>query len=200
MKKAGVLAAVFGICANFGLFLAKLYVSISSSSLSIYCDAVNNLLDVGSCALALLAFLLLSRLNDRQSLRAQGLCTFLIELIIAGTGIYFFYNGLQRALYPIPISYSYKYAAVIGATIIAKALMALIYSRFNKRIDSGIIRALVLDCLLDCGITAFTLIGLIVVPKIGFAADGIFALVLGAIISASAIKDVIKEAKKLIND
>ncbi len=200
LKKAGVFAAVFGIGANFGLFLAKLYVAISSASLSIYCDAVNNLLDIGSCAVALLAFALMARLKEKPAQRLQSLCAFVIELIVAGTGLYFLYNGLQRALYPIPISYSYKYAAVIAATIPAKALMAFIYSRFNKGLNSGIIKALVLDSVLDCGITAFTLIGLILVPKAGFAADGVFALVLGGIITARAARGIIGEARALIND
>lgn len=199
MKKAGVAAAVFGILCNFGLFLAKLYVSISSASLAIYCDAVNNFLDIGSCAVALLAFVIIGRLNEAQSHRLQSLCTFVIELVIAGTGLYFVYNGLQRALYPVPISYTYKYAAVIGATVAAKAAMALVYYRFNKSLDSGIIKALVLDSLLDCGITAFTLIGLLAVPRLGFAADGIFALVLGGIITAGAVKGVITQAKILID-
>lgn len=200
MKRAGIAAAIFGIVCNFALFLAKLFVSISSSSLSIYCDAVNNLLDVFSCGIALGTFLLIIRLNERQALRTQSLCSFVINTIVAGTGIYFIYNGVQRALYPLPISYTYKYAAIIGATVAAKALMALAYRGFNKSADSGVIRALILDCLLDCGITAFTLIGLIAVPKIGFAADGIFAIVLGTVITAHAIRGAVSEAKTLIND
>ncbi len=200
LKKTGVAAAVFGIICNFGLFLAKLYVSISSSSLAIYCDAVNNFLDVFSCLLALLTFALIARLAERKSLRAQSLCAFVINLVIACTGVYFLYNGLQRTLRPLPISYTYKYAAIIGASILAKALMALIYNLLNKSAQSDILRALVLDSVLDCGVTAFTLIGLVVAPKIGFAADGIFALVLGGIITAQAVKEIIKETKFLINE
>ncbi len=199
MKKAGIAAAVFGIFCNFGLFLAKLYVSISSSSLAIYCDAVNNFLDIFSCLLALLAFVLIARLSQRQAERTQSLCTFVIDLVIAGTGIYFLYNGLQRTLRPLPIAYTYKYAIIIGATVFAKAIMALIYHLLNKRAESGMIRALVLDSILDCGITLFTLIGLIIVPKVGFAADGIFALILGGIITAHAGKEIVKEAKYLIS-
>ena len=60
--------------------------------------------------------------------------------------------------------------------------------------------ALVLDCVLDCGITVFTLLGFFVVKKAGFAVDGIFAVALGLIITVSAVKNIVAEAKYIIND
>ena len=43
--KARMRAAVFGICVNLCLFMVKLYVGISTNSISIYVDSLNNALD-----------------------------------------------------------------------------------------------------------------------------------------------------------
>lgn len=43
MRKRDIQIATFGIACNLSLFLIKLYVGISSNSLAIYCDSVNNL-------------------------------------------------------------------------------------------------------------------------------------------------------------
>lgn len=200
LKKYGAGACTFGIFMNFALFAAKLYVALSANSLSVYCDSVNNLLDVISCVLGLVAFILCARLDDRQAQRLQSLCTFVIGLIITLTGVYFIYNGIQRTLYPAPITYSIIYVKMLTVTIPAKALMAYVYRRLNRGIDTSVLKALLLDSLLDCAITAFALIGLLLVPEVGFALDGAFAISLGGVITVTAVSSTLKEARHLIND
>lgn len=200
MNKAGLSAAIIGILSNFLLFLIKLYVGISSNSLAIYCDAVNNLGDTFSCAVALLGFYLVKKLNERKSLRAQSLCTFIISIVITVSGVYFVYNGLERIMYPLPITYSRKYALIITATIFAKILMGMMYAFFNKKAQSPMLKALVLDSFLDCFVTVFAVMGLLLVTKVNYAVDGLFAIITGSIITVFAIKNIIQQSKFLIND
>jgi divalent metal cation (Fe/Co/Zn/Cd) transporter len=200
MKGAGTKATIFGIATNFLLFLTKLYIGISSNSLPIYCDAINNLGDTFACIIGLLGFFLIKKLNETKSLRAQSLCTFVISLIIAVSGIYFVYNGIERTMYPLPINYTHKYVYAIAVTIGVKIIMGIVYIFFNKKQKSSVLSALVLDSFLDCFITAFALMSLVLVTKINFAADGIFAIVTGLIITVSAVKNVINESKFLINN
>lgn len=200
MKNTAVAASAIGLTANFLLFLVKVYVGISTSSLSIYCDAINNLGDTFACAVAVLSFILIRRLGERQSKRLQSLCTFVISLLIAVTGGYFIYNGLERLMYPIPVSYLTKYAVIISVTIVVKLLMCLMFRAFNKKADSTVLRALALDSFLDCFITAAALMSLVLIERVGFAADGIFALITGGAITVSAIKNIITEAKYLVNE
>ncbi len=200
MNKAGLSAAIIGILSNFLLFLIKLYVGISSNSLAIYCDAVNNLGDTFSCAVALLGFYLVKRLNERKSLRTQSLCTFIISLVITVSGVYFVYNGLERIMYPLPITYSRKYAVIITATIFAKILMGMMYAFFNNKAQSPMLKALVLDSFLDCFVTVFAVMGLLLVTKVNYAVDGVFAIITGSIITVFAIKNIIQQSKFLIND
>ena len=153
MKNVRLSAALFGLLLNFALFLTKLYIGISSASLTIYCDAVNNLGDTFACAVALFGFVMIKRLGEKQSDRAQSLCTFVISLLIAGTGIYFVYNGLERMMYPVPVRSMPVYLAVISCTVFVKLFMGFMFRAFDKKAPSPVIRALSLDSFLDCFIT-----------------------------------------------
>ena len=200
LKNVRLSAAVIGLFLNFALFLTKLYIGISSCSLTIYCDAVNNLGDTFACGIAIFGFYMIKKLGETPSQRAQSLCTFVISLLIAGTGIYFVYNGIERMMYPLPVQYSLKYLAVISVTVGVKALMGLMFRAFDKKSESPVLKALALDSLLDCFITLAAVMSLVLVSKINYAVDGLFAIVTGSIISASAIKNIIRETKYLINN
>ena len=198
MNNAGLKAVISGTVINFALVVVKLYIGISSNLLTIYCDAVNNLADSFSCLLAVGGFILIKKLGEREALRAQSLCSFVINALVAATGIYFVYNGLERLLYPTPVYYAVKYAVLIAITAGVKIIMAVMYKAFNSRANSDVLRALITDSVLDFFITFTALLSLFVVSKLNYAVDGIFAVITGGIIIASAIRNLIKEAKYLI--
>ena len=199
-KNIGIYAVIIGTAVNFALFLTKIYVGISSNSLSIYCDAINNLGDTFACLIAVLGFHLVRKYSERKSARTQSLCTFIISLVIAVSGAYFIYNGAERILYPLPVSYSFKYAAIIIITVAVKILLGVMYSAFSRKKTSPVLKTMVLDSFLDCFITVFTLLSLFLVPRVNFAVDGIFAVATGIAITASAVKNIKEQTSYLIND
>lgn len=198
MKKVAITAGGIGLVLNFLLFLVKLYIGISANSLAIYCDAVNNLGDTLSCIVAIGAFLLAKKLSETQSLRAQSLCTVFISLVIAVTGIYFVYHGTERLMYPTPVSYLVRYAVLLAVTIAVKLLMGLTFRMFHRKAPSSVLKALELDCYLDCFVTAAALMSLVLNDKVHFPIDGTFAVIAGVCITVSAVKNVVRESKRLI--
>ena len=200
MNKIGIKATALGVIFNTVLFFAKFYVGISTNSLSIYCDAIINLGDTIACLIAVLGFFLARKVTELKSQKIQSLCTFVISLIIAATGAYFVYNGLQRLMYPLRIAYSVEYAYIIIATVFAKILMGLMYMAFNKEASSPVLKAMILDSFLDCAVTIFALMGLFLITKVNFAADGIFAIIIGTAVTVSAVKNTIDQSKFLINN
>ncbi|MBQ9517146.1 MAG: cation transporter [Eubacterium sp.] len=200
MKKYYYTAGITGLAVNFLLFAVKLYIGNASLSLTIYCDAINNLGDTFSCAVAMLGFVLAVKLGDKRSLRAQSLAAFVISLIIALTGLFFVYRGLDRLMYPVAVSYTYKYVAVITGTIFVKLILGAVFVKLNKKAPSPIIRALALDSFLDCFITLFTLMSTVLIAKINFAFDAYFAFLCGTAITVEAVRCIIKEARFLINE
>lgn len=200
MGKVGIKTAVFGFIVNLALFFVKLYVGISSNSLSIYCDAVNNLADVFSCAVVFGGFVLTLKLSERKGAKVQALLSFVIGLVVVFTGLMFVYNGTERLLYPVQVSYSKIFAAIVIATIIVKILMAAVYYFINKKTPSPVFKTLVLDSVLDTSVTIMAFLGFSLIEKVNFAVDGIFGIVIGLIVAAGAVKTVFEQAKFLIND
>lgn len=200
MKNIHITAVSIGGLVNLGLFFAKLYVGISSNSLAVYCDAINNLGDTFACIIGIIGFIIAKKTSERKQKRIQSLCTFVISIIICVTGAYFVYNGMERLMYPLKISYSNEYALIISITIAVKIIMGVMFIAFNKREPSPVLKALVTDSFLDCGITLFTLMGLFLIVKVQFAVDGIFAIVIGTAVTVSSLKNLIQQAKYLVND
>lgn len=200
MKNIHITAVSIGGIVNLGLFFAKLYVGISSNSLAVYCDAINNLGDTFACIIGIIGFIFAKKTGERKQKRIQSLCTFVISIIICVTGAYFVYNGMERLMYPLKISYSNEYALIISITIAVKIIMGVMFIAFNKREPSPVLKALVTDSFLDCGITLFTLMGLFLIVKVQFAVDGIFAIVIGIAVTVSSLKNLIQQAKYLVND
>ncbi|HBA93784.1 MAG TPA: hypothetical protein DCZ02_04130 [Ruminococcaceae bacterium] len=200
MKNIHITAVSIGGLVNLGLFFAKLYVGISSNSLAVYCDAINNLGDTFACIIGIIGFIFAKKTGERKQKRIQSLCTFVISIIICVTGAYFVYNGMERLMYPLKISYSNEYALIISITIAVKIIMGVMFIAFNKREPSPVLKALVTDSFLDCGVTLFTLMGLFLIVKVQFAVDGIFAIVIGTAVTVSSLKNLIQQAKYLVND
>ncbi|MGN0533807.1 MAG: cation diffusion facilitator family transporter [Eubacterium sp.] len=198
--KLKISTAIFGLAANFALFLLKLYVGISSNSLSIYCDAINNLGDTLSCIIAIVGFAAAVKLTQRRSNRLQSLCSFVIGCVVAVAGAYFAYSGVERMMYPVVVTYSVKYAALVALTVIVKVIMGIVYTCANKKESSPVLKTLALDSFLDCAITAAALMGFSLTVKINFAIDGIVGIVIGIIAAAGAVKTAVQQAKSLIND
>lgn len=200
MGSVGIKATAFGVTINFLLFLLKLYVGISTNSLSVYCDSINNLGDTFSCLIGLLGFYLVVRLDEKRGRRAQSLASFVIGAVVTVTGAYFAYSGLERLMYPIPVSYSVNYAILILLTVFVKLSMGIFYLHVNKKSQSPVIKALSLDSFMDTFITLTAFLGFTLAEKINFAVDGIVAVIMGFTVAVSALKTVISQTKYLINN
>lgn len=134
--KARMRAAVFGICVNLCLFMVKLYVGISTNSISIYVDSLNNALDSVVCIIALVGFWLSVRTSPKYPFglgRAEDLTGFITAVMIVGTGFGFGYVSLERTLYPAPVWFSVRYAVIIAVTAVVKLLLGAYYKFKDRR-------------------------------------------------------------------
>lgn len=201
MGKVGVKTAVFGVLCNFILFLIKLYVGISTNSLAIYVDSINNLGDTLSCFIAIAGFaFVLKTSEEKKGERIQSLSSFVIGVIVAVTGASCVYSGLERFMYPLPVSYSGYFARLICVTALVKLVMGFVYMKINKKNPSPVFKALILDSFLDFGITVSAVSGFFLIEKFGLAVDGIIGIAIGTLIVISSAKSVWQQAKNLVND
>ncbi|MGN0521112.1 MAG: cation transporter [Eubacterium sp.] len=150
--------------------------------------------------IAVFGFLLIAKAGERKSKRVQALFSFLIGIIVAAIGFIFAYNGLERIMYPVKVSYLKIYALLLIATVFVKLIMGFVYLWADRKNSSPIFKALILDSFLDSAITIGALLGFFLAVKVDVAVDGIFSVGIGLIIGISAVKTLVSQAKFLIND
>lgn len=193
----------FGVFAvNFLLFMTKLYVGLSSNSISIYSDGINNLFDSLTGMLSFILLVSLVKQKDAVTLfktkKTEQLLTFIISVTVAFSAFYFAYNSLERLTYPTPVSFAVKYLVIILATAAVKMLMFLVLRAYAKKSGSSVVRLIALDSLLDFFITAVTALTLILSVDGKYAVDAFCGMGISALILVTAIKSLLSALSRLI--
>lgn len=188
--------------ANLILFATKLYVGLSSNSISIYSDAVNNLFDSLAGLVTFICIACIAKAaskSDTVIRKAEQLFSFIMSIVVVLVGFYFAYSSLERLMYPTPVWYLTKFLVLISLTAAVKLLMFFIFRRVSKKADSPVIRVMAFDSLLDFFITCATILTLTLSQYVNFALDALFGILISIIIIVSAVKMMISGAAALIN-
>lgn len=190
-SKPYINAAATGIAANLLLFLVKLYVGISTNSISIYVDSLNNAADSVVCLIALVGFSLAVKTSADYPFglgRAEDLTGFITAVVILITGAAFAYVSMERILYPAPVWFSIKYACLIGTTAAVKLALGFYYRQKNKRHASPVLQGLWLDSLLDFFITLATIMSFTLTAVLEYPVDGYFGLAISLLLLVSGVR------------
>lgn len=202
MKDATIKICSLGIVFNAVLFFTKLYVGLSSNSISIYSDSVNNLFDClcAAISLCLLSSVIKSNSFSKKALygRMEYLLSFCLCVVVFLTGAVFLYSSVERLMYPTPIWYTDKYFYILLSTAVCKLSMFFIYKAISKKEKSPINKIMVFDCLLDFFVTSIAIIGLLSSKGEIFAVDSISGIAVSIILIISAFKMLSQNLSGLI--
>ena len=182
---------ISAIAVNFILFILKLYIGLSSSSLCIYSDSINNLFDMFSCSIALAGLCIMQKANNSRYPdgygKAEDVAGFVMSVIICLTGFYFAYLAAERFMYPRPVNFIMTHALLLAGTILIKFILGIITYKFCRKSDSVILKTVYMDSFADCGVTAMTLLSFILSKTSGLRVDAVFGLVISIIIIVNAV-------------
>ncbi len=198
-KTPYIYLSVFGI--NILLFVIKLYVGLSSNSISIYSDGVNNFFD---SLTGILSFALLVSTAKQtnpvaayKTKKTEQLLSFVISVTVAFSAFYFAYNSLERLTYPTPVSFAVKYLVIILVTAAVKLLMFILLRLYGKKSSSEIVRLISLDSLLDFFITSVTALTLILSIDGKYAFDALCGMGISFVILFTAVRNLISALSML---
>ena len=191
------------LAVNLLLFAVKLYVGLSSNSISIYSDGINNFFDGLSSAASLMFFSLVMK-NDGaifKSAREKGeqLITFILSVVIVATGLVFLYNSAERLMYPTPVWFSMKYFYLLSATALTKLVLFFFLKKKAVETTSEIIKVMSVDSLMDFFITAVTVITLYASHKGSFSFDACTGILISVMILISGVKNLKGNTELLLN-
>lgn len=190
------------IAVNFVLFTVKLYVGLSVSSLSIYTDAMNNMLDCVTGLVALAGFVFLSKSKNKKYPfgfgRAEDMVSFVMSALIIVAGCAFAYSSLERIFYPTPVAYSMKYVYLICITAAVKLVLALYLKKQTAAVSSDIVKSMYFDSLLDFFITLSVILSFTLSVYTGITTDGIVGLVISVLIAVNGVRLLIPSVTQLM--
>lgn len=200
--KQSILLLAIGIAVNIALVAVKLYVGMSSNSLTIMLDAANSIFDVLTSAVTLIAFALLFIPRSAEAPfgygRSEYLAGFIVAVASAVVGGLFMVRSVNRLAMPEPVWFGWQSCVLIAVAIPVKLALALLYFIKNKKLKSKAISAIALDCCLDVGITGASLVAFAVTSKVDYAADAIFGIVISALILVFAIKMIADNVRSVV--
>lgn len=201
-SKAGLYAVMIAAAINIVLFFVKLYIGLSTNSVAIYADSLNNLLDFGVCLAAVIGLAMLTRKKSRNypfgTGKSEELIEFIISVAIIISGAYFGYTSFERIMYPMPVWFSVQYAVIIAATALIKLVLALYLKISQKKSGSGIIRGIASDSLMDFFITLCSLVSFTLANKIGYSVDGVAGIIISITMTVQGIKSAIHSCAAII--
>ncbi len=201
VKKA-LLLLVGGIAVNIALALIKLYVGLSSNSLTIMLDSINSFFDIITCLVTVAAFVILLRFRSEAAPygygRSEYLASFVVAVVSCVVGGLFFIRSLNRMAMPEPVWFGAESCALISVTIPVKLGIGLLYHFSNKKLRSKALEAIALDSFLDTAITSASLISFVVSGTVDYAVDAIFGMALSVVIVVFAVKMVADSVKSVV--
>lgn len=202
MKKKLSPVLIFAGIVNFFLFFIKFYIGIRTNSQCIYTDSVNNLMDTLSLCLALVGISFINKPATPRFKygfgRMEDVTSFIMSVIMTASGLGFAYSSLGRLMTPVPVWYFTKYAVIIGVTCLVKLILGIIFAARYKKENSVVLKTVMLDSFLDCGITAVTVISFTLSNSVGFVLDAILGLVISIIITVAGVRLIISSLSEII--
>lgn len=202
MKKKLSPVLIFAGVVNFFLFFIKFYIGIRTNSQCIYTDSINNLMDTLSLCLALIGVAFINKPATPRFKygfgRMEDVTAFIMSLIMTAAGLSFAYSSLGRLMTPVPVWYFTKYAVIIGATCLVKLILGIVFALRYKKEHSSVLKTVMLDSFLDCGITAVTLVSFTLSNNLGITLDAVLGLVISIIITVMGIRLILSSVAELM--
>ncbi len=187
----GELSGIVGIAVNLLLAAAKFFAGLSTGSISISADAVNNLSDAGSSIITFVGFKLAKKPADKDHPYGHGRIEYITALIVSFLillmGFELLKSSVGKIRSPEPLTYSTAALVILLVSIAAKLWLAYFNSRLGKKIDSTATKAVVRDSLSDTAATAVALAALILSKVTEAPIDGWFGIAVSLFIFWSGI-------------
>ena len=198
--RCGIVSGVTGIACNIILIVIKLILAITTGSIAIAADAVNNLSDAGSGIITIAGFHLSSRPPDAEHPfghgRTEYVAGLVVALLVVVLGVTFLKDSITSIFRPKEISASVISIIILSSTVVIKCWMFFFYRKVSILINSDVVRAAAYDSLSDCLGTTIVIASLILAKFVKVPLDGYAGIIVAAMIlwaGASVLKDTISK-------
>ena len=187
-NKAIIRTSIIGILANVFLAAFKAVVGLTSNSIAIVMDAVNNLSDAASSVITIVGTKLAGKEADKKHPfgygRIEYLSAMVISLLVLYAGITAFIESVKKIIHPDVPDYSVTALVIVAVAVLVKIVLGRYVKSVGEKVNSDSLVNSGKDAVLDSVISASTLLaaGIYLVFHISLEAW------LGAIIALVIVK------------
>jgi len=165
-KKAGIL----GIIGNIFLLIIKATVGFISKSQAMIADSVNSAGDIFASLMTFIGNRIASTPNDEDHNLGHGKAEYIFSMFISIAMILvsakLFFDSIITLIIGSKLQFSWFLVAVCIATIVTKLFLFFYTLKAYKKYNSILLEANMKDHRNDCIVTTFTLISVILTPKL----------------------------------
>ena len=216
--KVIIRTSIIGILANVFLAVFKAFVGLTSNSIAIVMDAVNNISDAASSVITIIGTKLAGKEPDRKHPfgygRIEYLSAMLISALVLYAGITAFIESVKKIITPDTPDYSATALIIVAVAVVVKILLGRYVKHVGEKVNSDSLVNSGEDATLDSIISASTLVaaGIYLIFHVSLEAwlGAIIALViirsgigmlketLSKILGENADADLAKEIKETV--
>ncbi|MBO4547974.1 MAG: cation transporter, partial [Abditibacteriota bacterium] len=156
-----VRTSVLGILANVFLAAFKAVIGLTSHSIAIVMDAVNNLSDASGSVITIVGTRLAGKQPDRQHPfgygRIEYLTSMVIALLVLYAGVTAFVESVKAIISPAKPEYTATGLIIVAVAVVVKIVLGVYVKGVGKRVNSDSLVNSGEDARLDSVISAATL-------------------------------------------
>ena len=195
-----VRTSILGIFVNLFLSVGKAIVGISTKSIAIILDAVNNLSDMLSSIVTIGGAKLAGRKPDRKHPLGHGRIEYISAMIVAAivlyAGVMAGVESVKKIINPEEADYSILSLILLAVAVMVKVALGLYVRKKGKDVNSGALRASGSDALFDAILSASVLASALIFFWSGVSLEAY----VGVLISIFILKSGIGMLIDTIND
>ena len=194
-----VRTSIIGILANVFLAAFKAAVGLTSNSIAIVMDAVNNLSDAASSVITIVGTKLAGKEPDRQHPfgygRIEYLSAMVISLLVLYAGVTAFVESVKKIITPDTPDYNAASLIIVAVAVVVKIVLGRYVKRVGEKVNSDSLVNSGEDATLDSVISASTLVAAAVYLLFHVSLEAW----LGAIIAIVIIKSGIEMLRETLS-
>ena len=184
--------SIIGIVTNIFLAGFKAAIGLSSNSIAVILDAVNNLSDALSSVITIIGTKLAARLPDKKHPLGYGRLDYLSAMIDSGivlyAGITSAVESVKKIIEPETPDYSLTSLVIIAVAIVVKLVLGKYVKTKGEKVNSGSLIASGSDATFDAVLSFSVLVSAIIFLKSGISLEAYVGVVISIVIIKSGIE------------
>ena len=202
--KTIIRTSIIGILANVFLAAFKAVIGLTSNSIAIVMDAVNNLSDAASSVITIVGTKLAGREPDKKHPfgygRIEYLSAMIISLLVLYAGITALVESVKKIIDPVTPDYSTVALVIVAVAVVVKIVLGRYVKHIGEKVNSDSLINSGADATLDSVISASTLVAAGIYLIFGISLEAWLGAVIALVIIKSGFEMLGDTLSKILGE